>query len=595
MQFEGNGVDIVLAAFANSAGAEATGNSNDVSRLTSRDNGLFAQRLHERIVSEGDPAAEAASNQKVDILAGVHSGVPSQVLDAPPAANVLAQAPAKASNMKEPAIIPSGSLPEESVQKAIPTSVAGGSTSQSAGIGNLSLAVAHGQPEAGKTKDVPVEASSGKSNEAAGEEVKEQQNSPPAVRVTSVPAGATEDAPLVDASQKHIAGQIKQEARASKKTPAETSDNEIKHLDTGKDAKSAEDKPVVASKSADMVVTQTMPLPGVLSVPAAVPTVVPVTVLPALSGEKQSAGGESTRGSSSKGSAQVQKNVALSVAAKSDAGSHPRTMAIAGSEPAGFSVHEDTPSTRVGSDSTKAAVSAVPDKDNSDRKLVNAGASATTSHAGAEVAGSSSGLAPGIVPAHSTAVNVLVKVQSADGGALMGSTHTSVPDHDVSGATVSPALDGGHRTLVATPTALEVGISNGSQGWLKIRAEMAGGGGVNASLSATVPSGQEMLHRELPSLTAYLQQERVAVNSVVIHAPASSGTGASSGSGMGSGNGGQPQQRGDGGSANRSPGTALSPNYVDDLGSSSVNTADANAALLVSPFAVGGSWLSVRA
>ena len=104
-----------------------------------------------------------------------------------------------------------------------------------------------------------------------------------------------------------------------------------------------------------------------------------------------------------------------------------------------------------------------------------------------------------------------------------------------------------------------------------------------------------MLHRELPSLTAYLQQERVAVNSVVIHAPASSGTGASSGSGMGSGNGGQPQQRGDGGSANRSPGTALSPNYVDDLGSSSVNTADANAALLVSPFAVGGSWLSVRA
>ena len=29
-----------------------------------------------------------------------------------------------------------------------------------------------------------------------------------------------------------------------------------------------------------------------------------------------------------------------------------------------------------------------------------------------------------------------------------------------------------------------------------------------------------MLHRELPSLTAYLQSERLGVNTVVVHAPA---------------------------------------------------------------------------
>jgi hypothetical protein len=161
---------------------------------------------------------------------------------------------------------------------------------------------------------------------------------------------------------------------------------------------------------------------------------------------------------------------------------------------------------------------------------------------------------------------------------------------------VLPALDGGHRTLVATPTALEVGISNGSQGWFKIRAEIGGGGGVNASLSATVPSGQEMLHRELPSLTAYLQQERVAVNSVVIHTSAGLGTSpGGGGGGMGNGNGSQTQQRGDEGSANRSLGNSPPPNYIEEIGSSSLNTVDANDALSSPQFAVGGSWLSVRA
>jgi hypothetical protein len=69
--------------------------------------------------------------------------------------------------------------------------------------------------------------------------------------------------------------------------------------------------------------------------------------------------------------------------------------------------------------------------------------------------------------------------------------------------------------LAVTPTSLEVGVANGTHGWLKIRAEMEGGV-VTASVSSGSIAGQEMLHRELPSLAAYLQDEKVSVNALVI-------------------------------------------------------------------------------
>ena len=74
-----------------------------------------------------------------------------------------------------------------------------------------------------------------------------------------------------------------------------------------------------------------------------------------------------------------------------------------------------------------------------------------------------------------------------------------------------------HRTILATPTTLEGGLSNGAQGWLKIRAEMSDVGTVHASLSSSTAADQEMLRRELPDLTTYLQEERVAVNTIVVH------------------------------------------------------------------------------
>ncbi len=78
-----------------------------------------------------------------------------------------------------------------------------------------------------------------------------------------------------------------------------------------------------------------------------------------------------------------------------------------------------------------------------------------------------------------------------------------------------PAISEPHRTLVATPTALEVGVPDGTQGWIKIRAEVGEQGQVNASLAAGSSASQEMLHRELPALNAYLHSEQMTVTATV--------------------------------------------------------------------------------
>ena len=86
----------------------------------------------------------------------------------------------------------------------------------------------------------------------------------------------------------------------------------------------------------------------------------------------------------------------------------------------------------------------------------------------------------------------------------------------------------GHTTLSATPTVLEVGVPGGTQGWLKIRAEIGEGGVVQASMSAATHAGQEALHRDLPAISAFLESEHVPVNLQVAHSVSTSGTEAAS-------------------------------------------------------------------
>jgi hypothetical protein len=183
--------------------------------------------------------------------------------------------------------------------------------------------------------------------------------------------------------------------------------------------------------------------------------------------------------------------------------------------------------------------------------------------------------------------------QASDTGVSPANIPVETKEHDGSGAGVGAAsTDEAPRTIAATPTTLEVGIPDGTHGWLRVRAEIADGG-INASVSAATSAGQEMLHRELPSLTAYLQQEKVAVNSVVIHAAAAENSESrGSGAGLNGGGSGQtPQKNNEGGeqlqrsgqvAANRTDRAINYPEIGED-------------GLSPLPIYAGGSWLSVRA
>ena len=155
--------------------------------------------------------------------------------------------------------------------------------------------------------------------------------------------------------------------------------------------------------------------------------------------------------------------------------------------------------------------------------------------------------------------------------------------------------DGIPRTLTATPTALEVGIQDETHGWLRVRAEMANGGSVNASVSVTSPAAQEMLHRELPSLTAYLQEEKVSVNTIVVHAPVQSAVEQRS-SGGADAAGGQAAQSGNDGEERRQYAGKTASGGLDEAGAPrSVPGFEEDGSLQHGTYSAGGSWLSVRA
>ncbi|WP_433983147.1 hypothetical protein RBB78_16320 [Tunturiibacter empetritectus] len=81
----------------------------------------------------------------------------------------------------------------------------------------------------------------------------------------------------------------------------------------------------------------------------------------------------------------------------------------------------------------------------------------------------------------------LTKLSGGEGSTSTAGSSNGLREQDSSGG-VSRSMEPMPRTLSATPTALEVGIPDGTHGWLKVRAEMADGGVVNASVSAASPA-----------------------------------------------------------------------------------------------------------
>ena len=246
-------------------------------------------------------------------------------------------------------------------------------------------------------------------------------------------------------------------------------------------------------------------------------------------------------------------------------------------------------------DMEKMASVTTPVRNDGDSKMQSApGLATATVHAMSGGAGISPGIVSGVVMSGNTPGDLIAaKLPIGDVSAHPAGLSAGSREQDGPGL-VAASMDGMPRMMTATPTALEVGIPNGTHGWLRVRAEMADSGGINASVSAASSSGQEMLHRELPSLTAYLQQEKVAVNTVVVHAAAAAGAELrGSGSGMNSGGGGQtPQRSNEGGEQRQNVGKGTL-NRLDEAMGHQEDGEDGVSTLAM--YASGGSWLSVRA
>lgn len=145
-----------------------------------------------------------------------------------------------------------------------------------------------------------------------------------------------------------------------------------------------------------------------------------------------------------------------------------------------------------------------------------------------------------------------------------------------------------HRIFNATASMIEVGMASGPHGWLKIRAEMTDAGTVKAAIASSSMAEQEMLHRDLPLLSNFLEQERIPVSSLVVHQ-----TTLSSGIGAGLGDGG--------GTAGHSRGeNAGNQDKLQNFGNANdlvvpEGLLDIRPDNLAITNGVGGNWLNVRA
>ena len=103
-----------------------------------------------------------------------------------------------------------------------------------------------------------------------------------------------------------------------------------------------------------------------------------------------------------------------------------------------------------------------------------------------------------------------------------------------------------------------------------------------------------MLHRELPALTDYLQNEKVAVNAIVVHSTPAAGSDARSSAGTDSAGEQTPQRNNDGERQDQGL-TKTILNGSDERVSYRWHGIDEDGSLPLAAYVNGGSWLSVRA
>jgi hypothetical protein len=117
---------------------------------------------------------------------------------------------------------------------------------------------------------------------------------------------------------------------------------------------------------------------------------------------------------------------------------------------------------------------------------------------GTSVAGTISLAAEAIAPAH-----------------LQTSSAAAEPRLDMSAAGDLPGIKG-HQLLASGPAQLDVGVFDGTHGWVSIRAELGASGMVSASLTASA-AAHESLRAALPEMASYLESEAVNVSKIAVH------------------------------------------------------------------------------
>jgi len=133
----------------------------------------------------------------------------------------------------------------------------------------------------------------------------------------------------------------------------------------------------------------------------------------------------------------------------------------------------------------------------------------------------------------------------------VGAASDSAGKHAQPISTIPPApiVETNHAISVG-PARIEVGVLDSTHGWVKVRAELGGGGFVSTSLTVLSPA-HDALHPSLPEIANYLRSEGVQVARIDLHravsAVASSGEAAA-------------QTAGDSGGQRRED----SPNSCDD-------------------------------
>jgi hypothetical protein len=606
--YEERGMDMLTTAVAMSAGREQAGVLPAFSDRVQVKGASFAKSFDREVALAGDAATKTSSDENAPEARNLMRGAALQVPDelvvtstVKKAGTGSAQAGAVSEGSKSIAVAMSVNGSPVSIVLAAKTGFGmktqgGGSVEAAMSTGTsdgVVTAVDDANPALGLLVQTPKEevgavqkSTAGTIDEVVGAHPVVQEDTPAVAAAdvfsTKVVRSKGQDRPVVlrDAG----------EATGNKKTTAESTVPvaSAKKASKGQERKAAHTTAQETANAIQLVTVAGANAP--LDVGALVDTSVPVAAVVPVAVQSNGAI-EISKDSSGN---VIGKAIGTTAVAKDGGAAPDQGKAGSGAAPVVASADE-AGSAKAGSESAKSVVLALAVGNGDAGKTLKADAAAGLSHDAA--AGSPfAGLTSGVVPLHGVGVAVGTNVQAQDGSAQTTTgLHAGHGELDGGGGATPLGMDGAHRMLAATPTTLEVGIANGTHGWLKIRAELATGGGVNASLSAASPAGQEMLHRELPSLAAYLQQEQVTVNSVVVH-PAMAGNDSHGlAGGMGGDVSGQAQQRNDRGGETRQGLNDPVSSYVEEVIYNGANGVGADGLLSPVTYAGGGSWLNVRA